>query len=177
MAAQIVAAIFTSKREAKKAIADEERWRLENEAKRRDRNLDHKTDLFVRFLAIAESLYQDMAWEGNSITDEEFHAYQPRLQELREKVEEIGLIAPEVLRHAQVTLRTIGKMLEVKTPFLSFGQARASKDSVREKEEWVRRWIAMTRDAMTFYINHEPVVFPVDEFTVFEGELYPQARP
>ncbi|MDQ0868991.1 hypothetical protein QFZ70_001464 [Arthrobacter sp. V1I9] len=154
VAAQIVAAVFTARRENKKALAEEARWKLENDAKRRDRNLDHKIDLFGRFLSVAESLYQDMAW-GTQITDEEFHAYQPRMQELRDKAEEIGLIAPEVFRHTQATLRSIGKMLEIKTPFL--WSAKTGKPSIEQAEECVAAWIRLTRGAIRSYINYEPV--------------------
>jgi hypothetical protein len=48
---QVVAGVITSRREKKKAQADEKRWQLESDAKRRDRSLDHKIALFAKFIA------------------------------------------------------------------------------------------------------------------------------
>ncbi|MDQ0730444.1 hypothetical protein [Arthrobacter sp. B1I2] len=160
VAAQIVAAVFTGKREKKKAEAEERRWQIESDVKRRDRNLDHKLDLFARFLSTAESVYQDMAW-GTQITDDEFHEYQPRLQQLRELSEEIGIIAPETYKHTNHVLTLIGRMLKIKTPFLSPPiKTRADQEAIEEAEQRVTRMIRLTRAAFRSYVSHQPLDWP-----------------
>jgi hypothetical protein len=80
------------------------------------------------------------------------------LDELQEVVEEIGLIAPEVHRHAKATYVSLNKML--------FAKVRTDKDdqdatkAVSRAEESLGFWIGLTRTAVRSYINHEPVGWP-----------------
>ena len=154
---QVVAGVITSRREKKKARADEKRWQLESDAKRRDRSLDHKIALFARFMASVQGIERAEAW-GNPITHATFMGHSQTLDELQRVVEEIGLIAPEVHRHARAAYVSLNKMLIAKV--------RTDKDdqdatkAVSRAEESLGFWIGLTRTAIRSYINHEPVDWP-----------------
>jgi hypothetical protein len=103
---QIVGGVIVSRREKKKAEADERRWHIEADAKRRDRSLDHKIELFSRFLAALEGIQRAEAW-GSPVSHQDFMAHNQTLDEAQQVLEEIGLIAPDVYRHANATHRSV----------------------------------------------------------------------
>lgn len=161
--AQIVAAIFTAKRENKKALADEARWEFDSQAKRRDRNLDQKTALFVRFLSAVREIHRKEAW-ANVISDEVFQSYGEEQDQIEAMVQEISLIAPEVYRHAYATKKSLSKMLIEKSAFRNSQRSDDAKQTaITNAEEQVDIWLGRTQVAMRAYINHEEVVWPEEE--------------
>ncbi|MET4003905.1 hypothetical protein ABIB48_002643 [Arthrobacter sp. UYCu511] len=158
--AQIVAAIFTGKREKKQAEDTEERWKREAEAKRRDRSLDHKTALFVKFFATMEDVHRFES--PSAVLDHD--TIRTRFAEMRpviEAVEEIGLIAPEIYRYVQKTSKLMTDYIFTK---LGWGHPQKNSPShllaIKQEHALVGGWIHLTRAAVRSYIAHEQVIWP-----------------
>jgi hypothetical protein len=158
--AQIVSGFITSKREARQAEADEKRWQIENDAKRRDRQLEHKTQLFTKFLSTAEGIKQRSGDWGHAITQETYADTRKNIEQLRDLAEEIGLLAPEVYRHAAHSYYRINLMFLTCTGFLTKEDEAAAAESLEAAEDDANFWIWHTRRAIRAYISHEPVEWP-----------------
>jgi hypothetical protein len=156
---QIVGGVIVSRREKKKAEADERRWHIEADAKRRDRSLDHKIELFSRFLAALEGIQRAEAW-GSPVSHQDFMAHNQTLDEAQQVLEEIGLIAPDVYRHANATHRSVTTMLFTKVHVGYPIGHPVFVTGARNAEETLRFWMGQTRVAIRSYINHEPVAWP-----------------
>lgn len=167
---QVVGGIVTSRREKKKAEADERRWQIESDAKRRDRNLDHKIALFSKFLASMEGIQRTEDWAAPR-TEATWDSYEQTLNDLREVVEEIGLIAPDVYRHATSTFISFSQLLFAK---LDSGYAKGDRAAVRAAdtaELSLDFWVELTRIAIRSYISHEDVEWPEQAIAEHEREL------
>jgi len=156
---QAVGGYITGKREKRRADAEEKRWSIESDAKRRDRSLDQKVELFSRYLALIGGIERDEMW-GRPVSTEAFMAYNETLDEVQQIIEEIGLIAPELHRFVAITSkRTVGML------FSRFGEKYENGDpgelaAGKRAHEDLQFWIAQTRIAFRSYINHEPVEWP-----------------
>ncbi|WP_426226393.1 hypothetical protein [Pseudarthrobacter sp. DSP2-3-2b1] len=161
--AQIVAAIFTAKREKKKALADEVRWEFDSVAKRRDRNMDQKAALFVRFLSTVQEIERKEAW-ANVISDATFKSYGEQQDQLEAMVQEVSLIAPDVYRHVYATKKNVSKMLIEKSAFRNSMRSEDEKSAaITNAEKQVQIWLGRTQVAMRAYIDHREVVWPDEE--------------
>ncbi len=152
--------VITSRREQRKAAAEDERWRLEIEAKRRDRQLEYKTELFGKFLSTAEGIERTEGGWGKAITHEGLMAKKDVIDQMRDWGEEIGLLAPELHRHAGVTAAKIQGMYVKKLLAHSETALNDARIEIQCAEEDVAFWIRRTREAVRAYMNHEPVVWP-----------------
>ncbi|WP_156368478.1 hypothetical protein [Arthrobacter sp. Leaf137] len=157
---QVFGGVIASRREQKKAEADEKRWHIENNAKRRDRQLEHKTQLFTKFLSTAERIKQRSGSWGHAITEETYADARKNLNQLRDLAEEIGLLAPEVYRHASMTYYRNNLMFVTSTGFLTKEDEKWAAGSIKAAEEDASFWIWETRRAIRSYISHEPVDWP-----------------
>jgi hypothetical protein len=150
---QVVAGVITGKREQRKADAEAERWKLEADAKRRDRQLDRKIELFGKFLSTSQELLALQKKEGQEATEQRQNA----VTKLGSMSEEIGIHAPELYLYARSTYHAalvailtiaIGK------PTDSEGhqefQARRTRASL---EFWTRAF----RESTRLYVSHEPI--------------------
>lgn len=172
---QVVGGRITSRRERKKAEADERRWRTESDAKRRDRNLDQKIELFSRFLAALEGIQRAEAW-SSPVSHADFLAHNQTLDEAQQILEEIGLIAPEVYPHAKATHKSVTSMLFAKLhPGFPVGHPVMVTEA-RNAEAVLGFWMANTRAAIRSYINHEPVAFPDEALAELKKENREAAR-
>lgn len=156
---QIVGGVITSRREQRKAVVEEERWKLEIEAKRRDRQLEYKTELFGRFLSAAEGTQRDENL-GKSINYEQYMEQQVVVTQLRDWAEEIGLLVPEVYRHVKSTYKSVRIMLMQKHLMHVLEASETAPEDLSRREQEVVFWIRQTREAIRSYINHEPVEWP-----------------
>ncbi|WP_458111194.1 hypothetical protein M1D88_12600 [Arthrobacter sp. R1-13] len=156
---QAVGGVIASRREQKKAEADEKRWHLENDARRRDRQLEHKIELFTKFLSTVEGIERSEAW-GQSMTRDAYLGHTERLDQLRDLVEEIGLLAPEVYRHARTTYMRVRLMFVTKTHYVTQKDDKEAEVSIKRAEEDVAFWIGQSRHAIRSYISHKPVEWP-----------------
>lgn len=166
---QVVGGIITGRRERRKAEADEHRWRVESDAKRRDRSLDHKIGLFSRFLATIEGIQRAESW-GSPVSHSNFMAYNQTLDEAQQVLEEIGLIAPDVYPHAKATHRSASVMLFAKSHAGYPVGHPVFVTGARNAEETLQFWMIHTREAIRSYINHEPVELPEQALTELKVE-------
>ncbi len=158
-----MAAIFTAKREKKKALADEVRWEFDSVAKRRDRNMDQKAALFVRFLSTVQEIERKEAW-ANVISDATFKSYGEQQDQLEAMVQEVSLIAPDVYRHVYATKKNVSKMLIEKSAFRNSMRSEDEKSAaITNAEKQVQIWLGRTQVAMRAYIDHREVVWPDEE--------------
>lgn len=175
VSAQVVGGIITSRREARKAAAEERRWQLESNAKRRDRGLDQKVALFSKFLATVEGIRQAEAW-GKPISSRTFYEHDRTLYELNGTLEEIGLVAPDVYKHMKATHDAVGNMLWSKISQEYEQGDPAEVAAARRAEEALQFWMGLTRAALRSYINHEPVVWPEEAIYDFKAAQRREAK-
>lgn len=172
---QVVGGIITSRREKKKGEAEDRRWRIETDAKRRDRGLEQKLALFSRFLATVEGIKRAELW-GTPVSHETFHEYQRSLEELQETVEEVGLVAPEVYPHLKATYVAVGRMLWSK---VGSKYEQGDPDAVIAADRAqgsLHFYMGITRTALRAYVNHEPVEWPEQAIAEFKAKQRQEAK-
>jgi hypothetical protein len=155
---QIVGGVITSRREQKKAEAEDRRRQVENEAKRRDRQLDRKIELLSKFLSAAERAEQTPTW-GRPLSSEELQEHDDTLVQLRVSVEEIGLLVPDLYRFADNIYDAVRYMLLHMVVAESKWEEKSS-ERIGNAQDYVAFLISLTRVAVRSYINHEPVEWP-----------------
>lgn len=163
---QVVAGVITGKREQRKASAESERWSVEAEARRRDRQLDRKIELFGQFLSTSESMTSSTysaLWERES-EESQLDAY----RQLRSMTEKIGILAPELYDLAKSTSESAGTLMiaGLRTPNISLSpeDSQAEEKINLEQREWVRTatkrleaWTDIFRAATHAYVSHQPI--------------------
>lgn len=172
---QIVAGVITGRRENKKSKTEAERWKLEADAKRRDRQFDHKIELFSKFLAIAEDMGragQPFVGSTQDLTD----SVKEASKQLKDLAEEIGILAPELFEIAQSTVNAASSFYFgfVSHTLVSKGRTAndvAKEDSVtrlREARFSLNFWSDAFRDATRSYISHEPILSRMEAAAIHE---------
>lgn len=174
--AQVVAGVITGRRERTKAEAETERWRSEAEAKRRDRQLDRKIELFTRFLSTGDVLLNPTLWQLEGDTSARSAKRNEASEHLRTMSQEIGILAPELYDHARsvstsALMAVVTFLIEESDVEQDAEKLPTSKARVDEMRKSFSLWHQAFRKVTHSYISHEAVPAHEDAIEVHKKEL------
>ncbi|WP_050053396.1 hypothetical protein [Pseudarthrobacter siccitolerans] len=163
---QVVAGVISGKRERRKAQADAERWRVEADAKRRDRQLDRKIDLFGELLTIIEELCMWLMGREELIDHKAELRQLKAARQLARISEEIGILEPELYEYAKtghdMALRALtGHWHSMRKGDLGDDSEQGVGADAPKADEVLADlsiWADLFREAAHSYVSHQPVV-------------------
>ena len=146
---QIVGGIFTAKREKRKTISDRELWEHEAEAKRRDRSLDQKIEIFTEILALSADLSNDVYFQI-AISDELRATFWQQTSSLRSMAQRVSILAPELFGHAEQIVSKCDALVAAR---------RLEENGADPTPPYsaALKSIADAREAFRAYIDHKPI--------------------
>jgi hypothetical protein len=163
---QVVAGVITGKREQRKADAEAERWKVDADAKRRDRQMDRKIELFSEFLSTMREFSASDVWLRKEPTSEMAEGQRHLVRKLGLAAEEIGILAPELYDYAESAYKTASnavmahnfrKILRGKDGQEARAYVAEVSAEVTEVRQSMLTSMWLFRDATRSYVSHEPV--------------------
>lgn len=178
---QVAAGVITNKRERIKADADSRQWRADADAKRRDRQLDRKIELFSEFLSTAREVQSSELWLKGRTAPAARQSQQDAVRKLRHIAEEIGILAPELYEYADAASSTASDAVLRQMVLEMAGidpddEVRVEAAKVRQTRKSASIWAKLFRQATRSYISHEPITPYQDALVTHSEDLQKPLR-
>ncbi|MFD0044732.1 hypothetical protein ACFVGV_06030 [Pseudarthrobacter scleromae] len=160
IASQVIAGVITDRREQRRSREEAERWKLEADAKRRDRQLDRKIELFAQLLSETQNVLNSTQMYGN-LNQETAESLVAASWQVLAITEEIGILAPELHEYAQSVAKATGntvKAFRLRDALpLGTKKRRAAAHQATRAHEGLHSWADLFRQEARSYVIHGPV--------------------
>ncbi|MBV1778718.1 hypothetical protein KRR55_06275 [Paeniglutamicibacter sp. ABSL32-1] len=154
--AQIIGGILTAKREKRKAASDRELWEFEAEAKRRDRSIDEKIEVFAAILSVSESLITVIHLEP-IFGEQPLSTLRTKLSELQSHVQKLSILVPELFEHADGVFQRCNVMVMITSRSHFLSDRENLHTEINPAHHEADESIKIARAAFQAYVSHKPI--------------------